>query len=62
MLSIIADLISLITDTFSNYLWYSDEQKDQLSNVWKRHVKDNEGEEYPLVKKAKQLLKETPVK
>lgn len=39
-----------------------DEQKDQLSNVWKRHVKDSEGEEDPLVKKAKQLLKETPVK
>ena len=28
MLSIIADLISLITDTLSNYLWYSDERKN----------------------------------
>ena len=29
MLSIIADLISLITDTLSNYLWYSDERKNK---------------------------------
>lgn len=29
MFSIIADLISLITDTLSNYLWYSDEQKNK---------------------------------
>lgn len=27
--SIIADLISVITDTLSNYLWYSDEQKNK---------------------------------
>ena len=34
MLSIIADLISLITETLSNYLWYSDERKkrNQISN------------------------------
>lgn len=31
MLSIIADLISLITDTLSNYLWYSDERKNKQS-------------------------------
>lgn len=29
MFSIIADLISVITDTLSNYLWYSDEQKNK---------------------------------
>lgn len=29
MLSIIDDLISLITDTLSNYLWYSDERKNK---------------------------------
>lgn len=28
MLSIIADLISLITDILSNYLWYCDERKN----------------------------------
>ncbi len=32
MLSIIADLISLITDILSNYLWYSDERKNTKSN------------------------------
>ena len=33
MLSIIADLISLITDTLSNFLWYSDERtKTNLLN------------------------------
>lgn len=31
MLSIIADLISLITDILSNYLWYSDERKNKKS-------------------------------
>lgn len=29
MLSIIADLISLITDILSNYLWYFDERKNK---------------------------------
>ena len=32
MLSIIADLISLITDTLSNYLCYSDERRNKKSN------------------------------
>mgnify|MGYP007120897828 CR=1 FL=1 len=32
MFSIIADLISLITDTLSNHLWYSDERKNKKSN------------------------------
>jgi hypothetical protein len=32
MLSIIADLISLIIDTLSNYLWYSDERKNKKWN------------------------------
>ena len=32
MLSIIADLISLITDTLSIYLWHSDERKNKKSN------------------------------
>ena len=30
MLSIIADLTSLITDTLSIYLWYSDERKKEI--------------------------------
>ncbi len=29
MFSMLVDLISLITDTLSNYLWYSDEQKNK---------------------------------
>ncbi len=29
MFSMLVDLISLITDTISNYLWYSDEQKNK---------------------------------
>ena len=33
MLSIIADLISLITDTLSNYLWYSDERKNNNNYI-----------------------------
>lgn len=32
MFAIIADLISLITDTLSNYLWYSDKRKNKKSN------------------------------
>lgn len=31
MLSMLVDLISLITDTLSNYLWYSDERKNKKS-------------------------------
>ena len=29
MFSMLVDLISLITDTLSNYLWYSDKQKNK---------------------------------
>ncbi len=29
MFSMLVDLISLITDTVSNYLWYSDKQKNK---------------------------------
>lgn len=29
MFSMLFDLISLITDTLSNYLWYSDERKNK---------------------------------
>lgn len=29
MFSMLVDLISLITDTLSNYLWYSDEQENK---------------------------------
>lgn len=29
MFSMLVDLISLINDTISNYLWYSDEQKNK---------------------------------
>ncbi len=29
MFSMLVDLISLITDTLSNYLWYSDERKNK---------------------------------
>lgn len=32
MFSIIADLIGLITDTLSNYIWYSDERRNKKSN------------------------------
>lgn len=32
MFSMLVDLISLITDTLSNYLWYSDERKNKKSN------------------------------
>ncbi len=31
MFSMLVDLISLITDTLSNYLWYSDERKNKKS-------------------------------
>lgn len=31
MFSMLVDSISLITDTLSNYLWYSDERKNKKS-------------------------------